>query len=163
MKLNQESKLDLIVQRMRADQAIDAPTDAIKYAKNLYRARLAEPKQTLVRRVLAVLRVDLAPGRAAFGERSAATGKGRQMLFESGDVAVDLRVKPIGKEFEVRGQILGEGFDGSQVEIISDKAKGTTMTDKMSGFKLVGLPVGEYSLFIRNNDTEIVIENIAIS
>ena len=163
MKLSKESKLDLIVQRMRTDISIDAPADTVKYAKNLFRTRVTAPKQTLVRRVLGVLRVDLAPGTAAFGERSATAGKARQMLYESGDIAIDLRVKPDGKEFEIRGQILGLGFEQSDVEIKSDKASGKTMTDKMSEFKLVGLPAGEYSLLIRTNDIEIVIEKITIS
>jgi hypothetical protein len=113
--------------------------------------------------VLGVLRVDLAPGTAALGERSASVGKARQMLYESGDIAVDLRIKPDGKEFEIRGQILGDGFESSSVEIKNDKVTGKTMTDKMSEFRLVGLPAGEYSLFIRNNDTEIVIDKITIS
>jgi hypothetical protein len=163
MKLNEESKLDMIVQRMRADNSIDAPADAVKYAKNLYRTRSAEPKQTLVRRMLGVLRVDLAPGTVAFGERSATVGKARQMLYESGDIAVDLRIKPDGKDFEIHGQILGEGFENSDVQISNDLATGKTMTDKMSEFKLVGLPAGEYSLFFRNSDTEIVIDKITIS
>lgn len=163
MKLNEESKLDLIIQRMRADRSIDAPADAVKYAKNLYRTRSAEPKQTLVRRLFGVLRVDLASGKAAFGERSATTEKARQLLYESGDVAVDLRIKATGSEFELRGQVIGEGFENSPVEIKSDKATGRTMTNRMSEFKLAGLPAGDYSLSIRSNHTEIVLENIAIS
>lgn len=163
MKLSEESKLKLVVQRMHGDDSIDAPADAVKYAKNLYRIRAVEPKQTLVRRVLGVLRVELAPGSAAFGERSATTGKVRQMLYESGDIAVDLRIKPDGKDFEIHGQILGLGFENSDVDIKNDNATGKTMTDKMSEFRLVGLPAGEYSLFIRNSDTEIVIDNITIS
>lgn len=163
MKLTEESKLDLIVQRMKSDRSIDAPADSIKYAKNLFRTRVAEPRQTLVRRVLGVLRVDLAPGTAAFGERSATAGKARQMLYESGDIAVDLRIMPDGKEFEIRGQILGLGFEHSDVEIRNDLATGKTRTDKLSEFRLVGLPAGEYSLRIRNSDTEIVIDKITIS
>lgn len=163
MKLSEESKLNLIVQRMRTDNSIDAPADAIKYAHHLFRTRVSEPKQTLVHRVLAVLRVDLASGKAAFGERSATAGKARQMLYESGDIAIDLRIKSAGNEFEIRGQILGEGFDQCDIEIKGYQATGKTMTDKMSEFKLVGLPAGEYSLFIRNSDTEIVIDKITIS
>lgn len=163
MKLTEESKLDLIVQRMQADRSIDAPADSIKYAKNLFRTRVPEPSQTLVRRVLAVLRVDLAPGTAAFGERSATTAKARQMLYDSGDVAVDLRIMPNGREFEIRGQILGPSFEDSDVEIRNELANGRTTTDKLSEFRLVGLPAGEYCLLIRNSDTEIVIDKITIS
>lgn len=163
MKLSEESKLNLIVQRMSSDDSIDAPADAIKYAKNLFRTRASEAKQTLVRRVLGVLRVDLAPGTAAFGERSASTGKARQMLYDSGDIAVDLRIIPMGKDFEIRGQILGLGFENSDVEITNENATGKTMTDKMSEFRLVGLPAGEYRLLIRNSDTEIVIDKVTIS
>lgn len=163
MKLSEESKLELVLQRMRSDKSIDAPADAIKYAKDLYRTRAAEPEAGRVRRILSVLRVDLAPGTAAFGERSASAGKARQMLYESGDAAVDLRIKPDGKAFEIRGQVLGLGFEQSDVEINGDRATGKTMTDRMSEFKLVGLPAGEYSLLIRNSDTEIVIDKITIS
>lgn len=163
MKLSEESKLELIVRRMRGDRAIDAPADVVKYAKNLYRTRAAEPKQSLVRRVMGVLRVDLVPGTAAFGERSTTASKARQMLYESGDIAVDLRIKSDGNEFEIRGQILGPSFEQSDVEINGDKATGKTITDKLGEFRLVGLPAGEYSLLIRTNDTEIVIDKITIS
>lgn len=161
MKLSEEAKLDRIIGRMRLDDSVDAPLDSIKYAKNLFRTRDVS-KSTLVRRVLAALRVDLTPGSAAFGERSGTAEKARQMLYESGDIAVDLRISPAEKDFEIRGQILGDGFENCAVEIKNTLATGNTTTDELSEFRLIGLPTGQYTLFIRNLETEVVIENIAV-
>lgn len=148
---------------MQTDKSIDAPVDAIRYAKNLYRTRAAEPQPSVIQRVIAALSVDLAPNRATFGERSTGEGQARQMLFESGDNAVDLRIKASGSEFNIRGQILGLGFENSDVEIKNEQVTATTKTGKMSEFRLDGLPSGEYSLAIRGRDIELYIDQLTLS
>ena len=148
---------------MQTDTSIDAPGDAIRYAKNLFVTRAAESKLSVIQRVVAALSVDLAPNRAAFGERSAGEGQARQILFEAGDNAVDLRIKASGSGFDIRGQILGLGFENSGVEIKNDQATATAITNKMSEFRLDGLPAGEYSLAIRGRDTELFIDQLTLS
>ena len=57
-----EQKLEHIIRRMQADTSIDAPADALKYVSDLFRTRAAEPKPTLVQRLVAALKVDLVLG-----------------------------------------------------------------------------------------------------
>ncbi len=155
-------KIEHIIQRMLADKSADAPVDAIKYAKNLYRTRAVEPKASIIQRVLAVMQVDLAPNRAAFGERSASASQARQMLFDAGENAVDLRVTAVTDGFDIRGQILGEGFENGEIEIVNSEISVKVKIDKTSGFKVPGLPAGKYSLTVRGKNAEIVLEQLEL-
>jgi len=162
MKNSQDQTLEHIIRRMQSDTAVDAPADAIRYAKNLFRVREAQPKLSIVQRLLAVAQIDLAPDRAAFGERSAAEGQARQILFEAGDSAVDLRIMASGKAFNIRGQILGSGFENGEVTIVNGGTPVNAKIDEMSGFKVINLPAGDYSLTIRGGNNEIFIEHLTI-
>lgn len=162
MKNLEEQKLEQIIQRMLSDRSVDAPAAAIKYAKNLYRTRAAEPKTSVLQRVLAVMKADLAPNRAAFGERSASGAQARQMLFESGENAVDLRITAAKKAFDIRGQIFGEGFENGEIVIANDEISVKAVINEMGGFKLSAVPAGEYSLTVTGIDTEIVIEKLEL-
>jgi hypothetical protein len=112
--------------------------------------------------MIAVIKMDLAPNRAAFGERSAATGQMRQMLFESGNNAVDLRITKSGKGFEISGQVLGGGFEKAEIEISSSEKSITTNLDNVSEFKLSNVPAGEYCLAIRSRSSEIFVEQLTL-
>lgn len=147
---------------MQADNSVDAPADSLRYAKNLFRIRAAEPKTSVFTRIAAVLRADLAPGRAAFGERSASAGQARQMLFESGGHAVDLRIAKTKKGFEIRGQILGGSFENAVVELIGENISASTAANELSEFKLSAIPAGDYGLLIRSDNKEISIEKITL-
>ncbi len=160
MKNSENMRIEHIIRRMLTDRSVDAPADAIKYAKNLYRTRAAEPKASIVSRVLAVMRVDLAPNRAAFGERSATGGQARQMLFDAGENAVDLRVTAVKNGFDIQGQILGDGFEKGEIEIANEQNSIKAAIDEMSRFSISGLPGGEYSLTIKVDNTEIFIEQV---
>ena len=161
MKVDKENKtLEHIVRRMQTDTAIDAPADLITFAKNLYRTRPA--KQGLVQRVAAVLKADLAPNRAAFGERSAAGAAARQMLFESGTNALDLRIKAIDKAFELRGQVLGDGFENATVEVVTNGEVLMATLDEMASFRFDMLEPNTYQITIKGTDTEIFIESLTI-
>lgn len=162
MKQTEEQKLEHIIRRMQTDQAIDAPADALRYAKNLFRTRAAEPRLSVMQRILAVMSLDLTPDQAAFGERSATATLARQVLFESGDHAVDLRVQAAGKGFEIRGQVLGDGFDNGHVLIANAKYELTAKMDEMSGFTLADVPAGEYSITITGQSAEIFIEQLIL-
>ena len=143
---------------MQADTATDAPADVLKYTKNLFRTRAIEPKVSAVRRVLAMIKMDLAPNRAAFGERSAAGAQARQMLFDAGDNAIDLRVTATENGFDVRGQVLGGGFENGTAVLAGSNAT----IDELGGFRFDGVAAGEYSLVLSNGTDEIAIEQILI-
>jgi hypothetical protein len=158
----EEQKLEHIIKRMQADSAVDAPADAIHYAKNLFRARMTEPAKSVFERVLAVIKMDLAPNRAAFGERSAGQGQARQMLFDTGDNAIDLRIKAVDKGFDIRGQILGSGFENGEVEIAYGDQTYTATASETSEFRLTNIPAGKYGLSIRGGEKELYIEELIL-
>jgi hypothetical protein len=158
-----EQKLNHIISRMQADTAIDAPGDVLNYAKNLFRTRAVEPKMSIVQRVLAVMKMDLAPNRAAFGERSAAGAKARQMLFDSGDNAIDLRVTEVENGFEIRGQVLGGDFEAGTVTLSSGDFASIAVVDAAGGFRFENIASGEFSLVIASSTHEITIEQIVIN
>ncbi len=162
MKSTEEQRLEHIIRRMQTDTAVDAPADAVRYVRNLYRTRMTEPSRSVFQRVLAVMRVDLAPNRAAFGERSGAAGQARQILFETGNNAVDLRVKASGTSSEIRGQILGEDFENGEIEITNDSLSLTAHISETSDFTFSKVPNGKYSVTIRARDKEIYIEELIL-
>ena len=124
---------------------------------------MTQPAKSVLERVMAVLRVDLAPNRAAFGERSTGEGQARQMLFESGDNAVDLRIRATDKGFEVRGQVLGSGFANGEIEILGPKKTIHANLTEVSHFDVAGLKAGYYSVSIKGNDKEIFIDQLVLN
>ena len=159
MKTGNENFINKIAHLMETDRSVDAPPDAIKWAKNLYRTRAAEPKETLVQRIAAVLQIDLAPGKAAPGERSASSAEARQMLFSAGKNSIDVRIVKIEKGSNVRGQILGESFAGCTVKL----GEFETVSNELGEFSFAEIPAGKYDLTLRTNQAEIVIENLEIN
>jgi hypothetical protein len=154
-----EQKLEHIIRRMQADTSIDAPADALKYVSDLFRTRAAEPKPTLVQRLVAALKVDLVPDRAAFGERSASSGKARQMWFDAGEYAIDLRVTSGARGFDIRGQILG-GLGPGEVVLTGVNSSTTAVVDDEGGFRIDSVNAGTYTIVITGRSSELVVENI---
>ena len=162
MKNLEDKQLERMIHRMLSDRSADAPADALQYAKNLYRTRAASPKTSIIHRVMAVMQVDLTPDRSAFGERSAAGSQARQMLFGAGEHAVDLRVTAAKIGFDIRGQILGDGFENGDIEIANNEISNKIKIDKTSEFRVLGLPAGKYNFTIMGENAEIVIEQIEL-
>jgi hypothetical protein len=154
---------ELIQQLMQRDDSLDAPHDSVNWAKNLFRARAAEPKISLVKKVMAVLQIDLSPQRAAFGERSAGSAQARQMLFDAGDNGIDLRIREEKGVFEIHGQILGAGFAGGEVELTGAGSSFKASLSETSEFKLAGLAAGNYAFTARNDEKELVIEGFDLN
>lgn len=157
-----EQRLEHIVNRMQHDTSVDAPADARKFVKDLFRTRALEPNVSAVRRVMAAIVMELGPNKAAFGERSGSASATRQMLFEAGDAAVDLRIEAAGKKFCIRGQVIGEGFGGAEATLADNAVEVTTTLDEIGGFRFADVKPGEYSLTIRRTGDQIVIESLVI-
>jgi hypothetical protein len=145
-----------IVYLMQTDDAQDAPSDSVKWAKNLFRARRAETKKSFAQKVFAVLRIDLSGATPAFGERSASAANARQMLFQAGENAIDLRVAASENGFDLTGQILGAGFANCAVKL----GEFETTANELSEFKFAEVPAGIYALALRADEKEIVIEQL---
>ena len=153
-------KLDQIIELMQSDDSVDAPIDTIKWAKNLYRTRRTEP--SFIKRIVASLQVDLPPGKPAFGERSGLATSSRQMLFNAGEHAIELRISSGPAHVSMNGQVLGEGFAGAEFAISSGALRRTMTLGQMSEFEVSDLPKGYYTLTLRSQENEIVIENVDI-
>ncbi|HQU83844.1 MAG TPA: hypothetical protein PKY59_11990 [Pyrinomonadaceae bacterium] len=158
MNNSEENLLNQIVHLMQTDKSVDAPQDSIKWAKNIFRSRMVEPKKSFVQKVLAVLQMDISPNKAVFGERSASASQARQMLFEAGENGIDLRITETENGFDLRGQILGEGFANSVIKI----GETETTTNDLSEFVFANIESGIYDLTLKNGETEIVIENLEL-
>ena len=160
--MNPRNNIGEIVELMSRDTSEDAPSDSIKWAKNLIKMRAVESPTSLVKKIMAVLSLDLAPNRSAFGERSQGVSQTLQLLYDAGDISVDLRVTYAGKKFGLRGQILGTGYIGSYVTIKGTAFQSGTTTNENSEFDLGKMPAGQYDLSILADEIEIMIENLEI-
>ena len=163
MNNSEEKTLEHIIRRMQSDRSVDAPVDVIKYTKNLYRMRIAEPQPSIIRRLLAVMAVDLAPNRPAFGERSAVGAQARQILFESGENAIDIRITAKGNGFDIHGQILGDGFAKGELNITGKQNSFTAKLDELSAFNLASIPKDAYSISIRGEQSELFVESLILT
>ncbi|MEQ1604403.1 MAG: hypothetical protein ABL999_05995 [Pyrinomonadaceae bacterium] len=163
MKSSEEKRLEHIIRRMQTDTSIDAPAGALRYAKNLYRSMAPAPQPSLLKRIIAVLNIDLAPNQAAFGERSGAEGQPRQMLFDADEYAIDMRIKEAADGFNLRGQVLGYGFENGMVELTAPVGSVVERLDEFSEFTLNNVQPGEYSLTVRGTGTEIFVEKFTLS
>ena len=162
-KTKADERIDEIIRLMQRDDSIEAPESLVKWAHNLFRSRVAQPKQSLLHKVIAVLRADLLPDRAAFGERSTSASGIRQMLFEAGDNAIDLRIGKTAKGLSVHGQILGDGFEGSEIALKGQDVSFETRSDELSEFRFDAVPSGSYSLRIRKDEVEIVVDEMKLA
>jgi hypothetical protein len=160
MNSTDDKRLNEIVRLMERDDSTDAPADSIKWAKNLYRTRAAKP--SMVKRLVASLQIDLAPGKAAFGERSAGSGTARQMLFNAGENAIDLRITEAAGRVSIQGQMLGEGFHAGEMTVSSSKFESTFRLDGMGQFTIDNIAKGVYTLAFRSEVREIVIEEFEV-
>ena len=148
-----------IIHLMQTDDSADAPADSVKWAKNIFRTRVAEPKKSLVQKIIAVLQMDLSGAQPAFGERSATLSQTRQMLFQAGENGIDLRITEAENGFEVEGQVLGEGFPNCTAKLGDFQAK----ANQLSEFRFSGVPGGKYDLVLQTADKEIEIAGLESS
>lgn len=158
--MSQDRKIEEIIRLMQRDDSVDAPQDAVKWAKNLCLGRDRRP--SLVRRIVAVLQADLLPNRVLAGERSASTSQSRQMFFTAGDYAVDLRIAGGRKSVGVKGQILGTGLENASVSLMGAEGSFETRADGTAMFDFNNVPAGDYVLTAKHNDVEIVIERVKL-
>ncbi len=156
MSDNNDRIINKIIRLMETDESVDAPPDAIRWSKNIFLTRAAAPKKSIVQKILAVLQMDLSPNKATFGERSASASSVRQMLFQAGEISVDLRIKQADKGFSLHGQILGEGFENCIIKLGEYK----TTANEIGEFKFAEVSARKYDLSLQSGEKEIVIENL---
>ena len=147
---------DKIIKLMQTDESEDAPKEAILWSKNLFRTRAVEKSGVVSS--LARLVKEISGNQLATGERSSASGTDRQMLFETDELSIDIRVAGSGESFTVKGQVLGIDEDEGLVSIGDQRAR----FDEFGAFEVAGLESGEYSITIKYGDSETIIERVRL-
>jgi anti-sigma factor RsiW len=151
---------------MRRARAVDAPAEALNFAKNIFRAqqRAFAPRQATVgQKIAAVLKMDLSALNPVFGERSALMGEQRQMLFSAGEHDVDLRVRLAGERLAVSGQVLGEIVAGESFARLSgENFDAETEIDELGEFTFRDVVNGNYELKLKIGSTEVAVSNLQL-
>lgn len=160
--MSSETKVEKIVELMRTDDSVDAPADSLKWARNLIRTQALEPKKTLLRKIVAILKIDILPQNAVFGERSASVSQTRQLFFQAGDNGIDLRISKDSKGLRIQGQIVGTGFEHSSVSLSRGNTSFATVAGDVADFQLRDLPSGSYLFRAEGTGSEIVIEQLEL-
>lgn len=147
-KMKPGSRIEEIIRLMESDRSVDAPDDAIRWARNLGSRLSVKERETFLQKVIAVLKADILPQAPVFGERSASTGAARQVLFEAGDHAIDLRIKSVAPgSFSIQGQVISnEALGGGQFVLESEAASLRSDLDDTGGFAMEEVPGGTYAL-----------------
>jgi len=152
-----------MLELMHRDDSVDAPVDSIRWASNLFRTRATESKPSLIKKLVAVLQMEIAPNKPAFGERSASTASIRQILYRADENAVDLRIEKVKKGFMIRGQVLGEGFEKAKATLSDDAKTVETTANESSEFRFENMSAGYYQLTIHGSKVEIELKGVDIS
>jgi hypothetical protein len=158
MSENNDWAINKIIHLMQTDESVDAPASAVRWSKNIFRARAVEPKKSVLERIFAILQMDLPPAEAVFGERSAAASQARQMLFQAGENALDIRIAKTGHGFNLHGQILGRGFANGTVKLGDFE----TAVNEIGEFRLKEIPGGIYNLIVQGSEKEIVVRDLEL-
>jgi anti-sigma factor RsiW len=130
----------------------DVPSHVVARAVRLMRQRKAAMQLSPRRRIMATLRFDTLRMPVALGKRSQSVGA-RQLVFETGQHDVDVRIKPVGAHWAVWGQVLG-AVTGGQVEL-QGPATVQTQLNSLGEFRMPPVPPGTYSLTLQLDDGEI--------
>lgn len=160
------STLERVVTLMRADATEDAPRDLIFNAVRLFDARRAnDALPGRLRRLVASLTFDsLAPAQA-FGVRSAAeTASARQMLFNAGEVEVDLRLNEGGAGWTIAGQVLGACEEETRAALHAEGGREVASAElnDLCEFVLPPVPAGDYTLRLTVGGAEIEIPGLTL-
>jgi hypothetical protein len=115
-----------------------------------------------VRKVIAVLQLEIEQHKTVFGERSAAVLSERQMLFKAEENQIDLRIAKTRKGFRLKGQILGKGFEKADIKLKKNGKEFITTTNEICEFEFENVKKGVYDLKLTGSNREIVVENIEI-
>lgn len=151
-----------ITTMMRTDTMEDAPSHVIARAVRALRLVPAtQPAPGALRRLIARLQFDSGAGLTpAFGMRSGQPD-GRQMLFTTEEVEVDLRITPAQNLWAISGQMLGP-CEGGSAELVSSHTTQTTPLNDLCEFSLPPVEAGRYTLLLRYADAEVEVSDLEI-
>ncbi|MFL5807516.1 MAG: anti-sigma factor family protein [Roseiflexaceae bacterium] len=150
------ARLQRLIGLMRTDDSVDAPADLIARAVRVFHQRVAPLPQRLV----AMMRFDSARQPQGIGIRSGFTG-GRQLVFNAGDIDLDLRLSPVATGWVVSGQLLGSS-QGGEVELHGPQGAARATLNQLCEFKLLPVEPGLYTLTLSLDGADLEITDLDI-
>jgi hypothetical protein len=143
---------------MQTDTSEDAPRDVLFRAISLFQPA---HKDSLVRRIMAVLSFDSLTAAPAFGTRSGAT-EVRQLIYSAEQNDIDLHISVADNKWIIAGQILGESCKDGEVVIEGENIALSSRLDDSCEFKFPAIPSGDYKLRLRLADIEVEVPRIEL-
>jgi hypothetical protein len=136
---------------MRADAIESAPAELVSYAKGIFRQRVAGRKPSALSRILAALTFDSLTAAPAYGLRSEA-GSGRQLVYSTETVDIDVRVSTENDEWQIEGQVPGSLCDTGEVNLEGHGFSATAKLTELCEFSFSSIPAGTYKLAVHLHD-----------
>src|SRR6185369_115537 len=136
---------------MKADVIESAPAEVVNYAKGIFRQRVAGRKPSALSRILAALTFDSLTAAPAYGLRSEA-GSGRQLVYSTENVDIDVRVSAENDNWQIEGQVPGSLCDTGEVNLESEAFSATANLTELCEFSFSSIPAGTYRLAVHLHD-----------
>jgi hypothetical protein len=160
------TRLQAFLQSVAEDQTVAPPQDILRRAVDLARGRREFPLRKPWMRVIAALSFDSRLQFSAAGTRGA--GRGRQMLFTTEQVDIDLQIKPGQTDSDLIGQMLATQISENVLPafVSLQSTAGTwhsaTETDSLGQFTFRQIPFGNYDLVFDLEDQEVAITGLEL-
>lgn len=138
---------------MRSDTDENAPAAVVEHAKNIFRKREAEQRFSL-QIVLAALTFDSLTAAPAFGLRSQ-TSAGRQLIYSTDKLDIEVRVAQDKDEWQISGQILGSACPEGKVNLVGENLSASTKMNELCEFSFDSVPAGAYKIALLLPDLSI--------
>jgi hypothetical protein len=139
---------------MKSDLIENAPANLVSYAKGIFRQRVAHRKPSTLSRIVAALTFDSFNAAPAYGLRSQA-GVGRQLVYSTKTVDIDVRVSVEDEEWQIAGQVPGLLCTSGEVTLESDSFSATAKLNELCEFSFSSVPEGTYRISVQLPDVTI--------
>jgi hypothetical protein len=126
----------------------------VKYAKNIFRQGVAHQKPSTLSRIVAALTFDSLTAAPAYGLRSQ-PGVGRQLVYSTETIDIDVRVSAENDEWQIAGQVPGSLCTSGEVTLESDSFSVSTKLTGLCEFSFSSVPEGTYKLSVQLPDVTI--------
>lgn len=156
--------LRTVLQSTVGDRTVAPPESILKRAVDIQHRRQEFPQRQPWMRVVAALRFDSRLQLSSAATRGAA--RGRQMLFTTEQVDIDLQIKPGRTDSDLLGQMLSTQRSGEilpafvSLQSSAGLLLRATETDSLGQFTFRQIPSGIYDLVFELEDQEVAITGL---
>lgn len=153
-----------VFQSVAGDRTVAPPESVLKQAVEIGHGRRAPSPHKPWMRVIAALNFDSRLQPSAAATRGAA--RGRQMLFSTEQVDIDLQIRPGRTDSDLLGQMLSTQRSGEilpafvSLQSSAGALLRATETDSLGQFAIRQIPSGSYDLIFDLDDQEVAITGL---